>query len=239
MQTSNNHVLITGGSSGIGLALAKKFLATNNEVTIVGRNGAKLTAVKEKHPQLKIATADLTNRESLQQLVRQCPNINVLINNAGVQYEYQFADAATPVAQIDMELDTNSNGLFHLTKLYLPHLLQQPTAAIVNVSSALGIVPKESAPIYCASKAAVHVFTKSLRWQLEDSSVKVFEIIPPLVDTAMTNGRSANKISPEKLVAEFWQGWQKDQFEMRIGRVKQLFFLNRLAPKLAERMMRA
>ena len=238
MKTSNNRVLITGGSSGIGLALAKKFLSTNNEVFIVGRNEAKLTAVKEEHPQLQIASADLTNLESLKELVAQHPNINVLINNAGVQYEYPFADTTTPIDLIEHELNTNSNGLFQLTKLFLPHLMQHSSSAIVNVSSALGIVPKQSAPIYCASKAAVHAFTKSLRWQLEDSSVKVFEIIPPLVDTAMTNGRNADKIPPEALADEFWHGWQKDQFEMRIGRVKQLFFLNRLAPKIAERMMR-
>ena len=238
MKTSNNRVLITGGGSGIGLALAQRFLAAGNEVIIVGRNAEKLTAVQQAHPQIQTATADLTNLDSLKQLVDQHPKINILINNAGVQYNNDFAATDVLLDLIEMELGTNVTGLMQLTKLYLPHLLQQPEAAIINVSSALGVVPKQNAPVYTATTAAVHIFSKSLRWQLEDSPVKVFEIIPSLVDTPMTNGRNQQKISPEALVDEFWRALQKDQSEIRIGKVKQLFLLNRIAPSFAERLMR-
>lgn len=238
MKTTNNRVLITGGGSGIGLALAQQFLTAGNEVIIVGRNVEKLTAVQQAHPQIQIATADLTDLNSLQQLVKQHPDINILINNAGVQFNYDFDASEVPLDLIDLEIATNVTGLMQLTKLYLPHLRSQTDAAIVNVSSALGVVPKENAPVYCASKAAVHIFTKSLRWQLEESSVKVFEIIPALVDTPMTNGRNEQKISPQALVDEFWHAFQKDQPEVRIGKVRQLFLLNRIAPSFAERIMR-
>ena len=97
--------------------------------------------------------------------------------------------------------------------MYLPYLCTQEEAAIVNVSSALGVVPKENAPVYSASKAAVHIFSKSLRMQLETSTVKVFDLIPALVDTPMTNGRHEEKISPEALVDKFWSAFHKDQFE--------------------------
>lgn len=200
MKTTNNRVLITGGGSGIGLALAQKFLTAGNEVIIAGRDMEKLTAVQQAHPQMHIAATDLTNLNSLQQLVNQHPDINILINNAGVQFNYDFADSEAPLDLIEREIETNVTGLMQLTKLYLPHLQSQTDAAIINVSSALGVVPKEDAPVYCASKAAVHIFSKSLRWQLEASSVRVFEIIPALVDTPMTNGRHEQKISPEALV---------------------------------------
>ena len=238
MEPKNNRVLITGGGSGIGLALAKRFVQEGNEVTIVGRTLEKLLNVQHEFPQIQIATADLTDINSLKQLMLDHPQINVLINNAGVQYNYSFVDTNNTIDLIDMELGTNVTGLFQLTKLYLPYLCQQQEAAIVNVSSALGVVPKENAPVYSASKAAVHVFSKSLRMQLEESPVKVFDLIPALVDTPMTNGRHEEKISPEDLVKEFWHAFQNDQFEIRIGKVKQLFLLNRLAPHFAQKLMR-
>jgi len=159
-------------------------------------------------------------------------------SNAGVQYNYEFADSAIVPEQITTELDINLLSPLHLTKLLLPQLLNHPTAAIINVSSGLGIVPKQSAPVYCASKAALHSFTKALRWQLEGTSVRVFEIIPPIVDTAMTRGRGRGKITPEALVQEFWHDFSNDRYEMRIGKTKLLFVLQRLMPSLAERIMR-
>ncbi|GBE18310.1 putative oxidoreductase [archaeon BMS3Abin16] len=116
--------------------------------------------------------------------------------------------------------------------------MKQPEAAVINVSSALGIVPKESAPVYCATKAAIHSFSKSLRYQLEKTPVKVFEIIPSLVDTDMTRGRGKGKISPETLAKEVIKGLKKDNYEIRVGLVKILFLVNRVLPSLAERVIR-
>lgn len=238
MKTTHNTVLITGGTSGIGFALAQRFLRQGNAVIVTGTNAQKAEAVKHQFPAMTIELADMRDRQALEKLVDRYPDVNILVNNAGIQYNYDFADSAIDVEQIEVELDINLLSPLYLTKLLLPQLLNHPTAAIINISSGLGIVPKQSAPVYCASKAALHSFTKALRWQLEASSVRVFEVIPPIVDTAMTQGRGRGKISPEALVEEFWRDFSRDRFEMRIGKTKLLFTLQRLMPSFAERIMR-
>lgn len=238
MKTTHNTVLITGGTSGIGLALAKRFLREGNKVIITGTNAAKAEEIKRQVPMLTIELADMRDRQALDELASNYSEVNILINNAGIQYNYEFADPGIAPKHMEIELDINLVSPLYLTKLFLPQLLRQPTAAIVNVSSGLGIVPKQSAPVYCASKAALHSFTKSLRWQLEGSSVKVFEIIPPIVDTAMTQARGRGKISPEALVEEFWTDFARNRYEIRIGKTKLLFVLQRLMPAIAERIMR-
>jgi uncharacterized oxidoreductase len=238
VDTTHNTVLITGGTSGIGFALAQRFLRQGNTVIVTGTNVQKAEAVKHQFPAMTIELADMRDRQALEKLVHRYPDVNILVNNAGIQYNYDFANSAIDIEQIEVELDINLLSPLYLTKLLLPQLLNHPTAAIINVSSGLGIVPKQSAPIYCASKAALHSFTKALRWQLEKTSVRVFEIIPPIVDTAMTQGRGRGKITPEALVEEFWRDFSQDRFEMRIGKTKLLFALQRLMPSLAERIMR-
>ncbi len=238
MRTTHHTVLITGGTSGIGLALAKRFLKQENAVIVTGTNPPKADAVKRELPALTVELADMRDRHALEKLVCRYPDINILVNNAGIQYNYEFADPAIAPEHITTELDINLLAPLYLTKLLLPQLLSHPTAAIINVTSGLGIVPKQSAPVYCASKAALHSFTKTLRWQLEGTSVQVFEIIPPLVDTAMTQGRGRSKITPEALVEEFWRDFKRDRYEMRIGKTKLLFVLQRLMPLLVERIMR-
>ncbi|MCY7322094.1 MAG: SDR family NAD(P)-dependent oxidoreductase [Phormidesmis sp. CAN_BIN36] len=223
----------------IGFALAQRFLREGNAVIVTGTNAEKAEAVKNQLPNITIALADMRDRLALDKLVYSYPDVNILINNASVQYNYDFADPAIAIEQIETELDINLLSPLYLTKLFLPQLLRHPTAAIINVSSGLGIVPKQSAPIYCASKAALHSFTKTLRWQLEATSVRVFEIIPPMVDTAMTRGRGRDKIKLETLVEEFWRNFSQDRYEMRIGKTKLLFVLQRLMPTLAERIMRS
>ncbi len=186
MNPSHNTVLITGGTSGIGLALAKRFLKESNRVIITGRSQERLARVQAELPEAMVQCADLNDPQTLEQLAGCCADVNILINNAGIQLNYEFADQSMPTHAIESELQTNLLGPLLLIKLMLPNLLARESAAIVNVSSGLGIVPKQSAPVYCASKAGLHVFTKALRWQLENTYIKVFEIIPPLVDTPMS-----------------------------------------------------
>lgn len=238
MNTSNNIVIITGGTAGIGLAFAKKFLDNGNHVIITGRDREKLERVQADFPGLVTQVADMNRFEDVEKLAQRFTDTNILINNAGVQYNYDFADPAIPLDYVKTELQTNLVGPLLLIRLMLQQLMTKKTAAIVNVSSGLGIVPKQSAPVYCGSKAGLHLFTKSLRWQLEDSNIKVFEVIPPIVDTDMTRGRGKGKISAEALVEEFWNGFQNDKYEMAIGRTKLLIFINRFLPKLADRIMR-
>ncbi|MEW5817063.1 MAG: SDR family oxidoreductase [Spirochaetota bacterium] len=238
MKTTNNIVLITGGSSGIGFALAKKFLKENNSVIITGRNKDKLAKIRNDFPDIKTEIADMTHPFMLEQLVKKYMDVNILINNAGIQYNYNFVDQNNSPDLIETEFHTNLIGPIYLIKLFLPQLLSKEIAAIINVSSGLGLVPKQSAPVYCGTKAGLHIFTKSLRWQLESTNIKVFEIIPSLVDTAMTKGRESGKISPEELVDEFCKKFKCDSYEILIGKVKLLYVINRFLPSLAERIMR-
>lgn len=159
-----------------------------------------------------------------------------MINDAGIQNIVPVLESTTH--DIEYELDVNVLAPVRLSRTFLPLLLRRKAAAIVNVPSGLALVPKQTAAMYCASKAALHNFTKALRWQLEGTSVKVFEVLPPIVDTAMTAGRGRAKLSPDRLAEEFWAGWQQDRFEMRIGLVKQFALLYRLAPSVVERLVR-
>lgn len=243
---SGNTVLITGGSSGIGLALAKRFLQHGNRVIITGRTAEKLAKVQADYPEMMTEVANMNDLETLQKLVNRYPEVNILINNAGIQYNYDFVDLTVPIEWIETELQTNLMAPLQLIKLMLPQLLMKPKAAIVNVSSGLGIVPKQTAPVYCGSKAGLHIATKALRWQLEATSVKVFEVIAPLVDTPMTAGRGKGKITPDALVDEFWESFShvwhnftaQHCQEIPIGKTKLLLVIQRWLPKLAEKILR-
>lgn len=236
MNPTSHRVLITGGATGIGFALAAKFHAFGNHVILAGRSEAALSKAAGALPGSEICVADVSRAEDREQLVALFPNITVLVNNAGIQSNIPIVEAAP--ADIEHELHVDFLGPVLLARAYLPQLLRQPSAAIVNVSSALAIVPKKSAAIYCASKAALHSFSKVLRWQLEGTNVRVFELLPPTVDTAMTAGRGRGKISPTRLADHFWEAFKADRYEIGIGQTKLLAWINRLAPAVAERIMR-
>lgn len=242
MTTSGNTVLITGGSSGIGLALAKRFLYYKNTVIITGRDQTKLEQIKNEFPDMITFAGDLTDRNIVEQLVsfveQKHPGLNILVNNAAVQYNYSFTDESDLMYKIDYEISVNLVTPLKLTGLFLPLLLKNKNSAVVNISSGLFIAPKKSAPVYCATKSALHSFTKTLRYQLENTNTKVFEIIPALIDTPMTAGRGKSKISPEQLTDEFFRNFSSGKFESYIGKTKLLKLINRFSPKLAEKIMK-
>ena len=238
MRLTENTVLITGGGSGIGSALAERLLARNNRVLICGRDPAKLNAAVQRHAGMVALRCDLTSRTDAAALVaaieKDYPGLNILINNAGIQLNYGFLDGADHADHIDAEMDANFTAHARLTSALLPVLSRQTEAAIVNVSSALSLVPKQSAPIYCASKAAMHIFTEALRYQMEGTAIKVFEIVPALVDTAMTAGRGRGKISPAALADEALRALERDRLFIKIGKTKILFALHRCLPAVAK-----
>lgn len=242
MLLTGNTVLITGGSSGIGLALAKRFLSLKNKVIITGRDQKKLDQIKNEYPEIEVFVGDLTNQNSLEELVlfieHQHADLKILINNAAVQYTYNFIDEPNPLNKIMYEVSTNLTAPLKLTSLILPVLLKNQSGAIVNVSSALFIAPKKSASVYCATKAALHSFSKTLRYQLEHTGINVFEIIPALVETPMTAGRGKSKLLPEQLVDEFLKDFQANRFESYIGKTKLLKIVQRLSPRIADRIMK-
>jgi uncharacterized oxidoreductase len=226
MKTTGNTILITGGTSGIGLALAEEFIKEGNKVIITGRRAERLDAIREKHAGIITKVSDLadaTERTKLAEWIKEYhPKTNILINNAGVQL---VIDLKTPVdlSRVNAEMETNFIAPLHLASLFVPMLMDKEDAAIMNVTSGLAFVPIAQMPVYCASKAAMHSLTLSLRYQLKDTGIKVFEIAPPSVDTELGHDRRADKTKSHGgiHVAEFIAGAmvaiQGNDYEAAIG----------------------
>lgn len=242
MNLTNNTILLTGGTSGIGKALVDRFYRLNNTLIVASGSESNLENLHIEYPEISIIRCDLSDTLQVDNLISTCqqhhPNINILINNAGVQYNYQWMDENYPNPLIEKEVWINLLSPMLITQGLLPILALHPEAAIINVSSVLAVVPKQSAPVYCATKGGLHVFSQALRYQLEATAVKVFEVLPPLVDTPMTKGRGKNKMTPDQLVDEFIKNLSHNQLEMNIGKTKLLRFLKRLAPGLAYRVLK-
>ncbi len=185
MQLASNTVLVTGGASGIGLALAQRFLQAGSTVIVCGRREEKLEEARTKHPVLKTYVCDLSKEKQREKLLRwamkEFPRLNVLVNNAGIQRRVRILGDKWSATH--EEIAINLEAPLHLTSLFIPHLMKQERPAILNVTSGLAFSPIASVPIYCATKAALHSFTLSLRHQLAGTPVQVIEIIPPAVNT--------------------------------------------------------
>ncbi len=242
MKLAGNTILITGGSSGIGLALVKSFYELGNKIIIAARDIEKLNAIKKQLPKIDVVECDLTKQADIDGLVvfieQHYPNLNMLFNNAAIQYNYQFLTEPSIVNKVDYEVSANLTSTIKLCGLLLPTLLKNDNAAIVNVSSGLAISPKKSAPVYCGTKAAIHNFTKAFRYQMEGTTIKVFEILPPIVETPMTEGRGKNKITPEQLVQEFMRDFKNNKLESYIGKSKLLKFISTISPTIADKILK-
>jgi uncharacterized oxidoreductase len=241
MKPQGHTVLITGGATGIGLALAAQFLAAGNTVIICGRREAALAEAKARHPKLYTFVADVADAASREALATWVlathPTLNVLINNAGIQRRIDLKAGESALVKQGGEIETNLSAVIYLTARLLPHILQQPSGAVVQVGSGLGIVPIAAMPIYCSTKAALHTYSRCLRYQLKATAVRVFELLPPVVDTELDQGaRSArgeqNKgLSPARVAKDFWQAWLADRQLVPVGLVKLLLRMNRIAPE--------
>ncbi len=240
MQTTGHTVLITGGASGIGYAIAERLVAMNNKVIAVGRDPDKLAAAARALPGLITLSCDISRESDRLSLVRliaeQYGEVSLLVNNAGIQYQARFGEHPPSLADIHQELETNFVAAVRLSSLLIPSMLRQPEAAIVNISSGLAIAPKAGAPIYCASKAALSTFTRALRYQLESSPIRVFDVLAPLVDTDMTRGRGRGKISPQSFASAMIRGLERDRRVQHIGKTKLLYMLHRIMPSAAYRI---
>lgn len=187
MKLSGNTILITGGASGIGLAFAEQFLKEGNEVIVVGRREETLAEAKGKYSQLHTRVCDVSDEnDRIQQagwVIKEFPQINVLINNAGIQQRVNLLNAQNEWKYYQNELAINIEGPIHLSMLLIPHLMKQKEAAIMNITSGLAVQPGIWVPIYSATKAAMHSFTLTLRQQLANTNVEVVEVLPPAVNT--------------------------------------------------------
>ena len=196
MKTTDNTILITGGGSGIGRALAQAFHALGNQVVISGRNQKALDETTAANSGMKSLTVDMTVaagiRAFAERLVDEYPSLNVLINNAGVMRPENLREQGDDLSGSEATITTNLLGPIRLTAALLPHLLKQPQATVMTVSSGLAFVPMASTPTYCATKAAIHSYTQSLRYQLKDTPVAVLELVPPYVQTTLLGEHQAN-----------------------------------------------
>lgn len=242
MKLRGNTILITGGSSGIGLSMVKKFYELENQLIIVAKDKIKLENVQRLFPKVAIYSCDLSQNKEVDGLISfvklNYPKLNVLINNAGIQYNYDFFTELELSKKIIEEVAINFTSTVRLCGGLLTVLSKNNHATIVNVSSGLAIVPKKSAPVYCATKSAIHSFTKALRYQMEEHGIKVFEVLPSLVDTPMTEGRGKNKITADSLVKECIKGFEKENYEIYIGKTKLLKLIHRVSPLIAHKIMK-
>jgi uncharacterized oxidoreductase len=237
MKTTNNTILITGGSAGIGLEIAKLFSEKDNQVIITGRNQQRLD---EATSILKNATAiasDVSKEEDVSELVEKLrtefPKLNVVINNAGSAFLYNLSNSTDAFERASEEILTNYLSIIRLNERLLPILKSQEEAAIVNVSSIVAFVPGSLAT-YSASKAALHSYTQSLRIALEDTAIKVFELMPPLVDTQFSAPiGGANGISPTAVAKDLLEALEDDKYEIRVGQTEDLYQLFLSSPAKA------
>lgn len=193
MKLTGNTVLITGGGSGIGRALAEAFHRRNNKVLITGRDANKLNAVVKANPGIEARELDVTDPVAIksfaQRVTNDFPALNVLINNAGIMRAEDLTSGVTETAEVT--INTNLLGPIRLTAALLPHLQSAQRAAILTVSSGLAFVPRSLAPTYCATKAAIHSYSQTLRVQLRNTSVQVIELVPPYLQTELLNPSQA------------------------------------------------
>ncbi|NIK71572.1 SDR family NAD(P)-dependent oxidoreductase [Paenibacillus sp. BK720] len=247
MQLHSNTILITGGASGIGLELASRLSALGNTVIVSGRDQAKLDQARLQYPMLHAFPCDVTEPEAIAKLydsvTAQFPELNMLINNAGLMRKINLQRKEADLHDISREIETNLSGPVRMVNQFLPHLLKQPSAAIMNVSSALAFVPFAISPVYGATKAGIHSFTRSLRVQLKNTRVRVFELAPPLTKTTLVDAFEANDMKGStamevsELVSHVIKAMEKDQFEIRPGQSNLLKLMSRVAPNFIFKLM--
>ncbi len=223
MKLNGNTVLITGGATGIGLALAESLLKQENEVIICGRREKRLIAAQKNHPNLHITECDVSTEDGRKSLFKwvtdNFKNINILINNAGIQRAIDFTEGIKSL-EGENEITINLEALIYLSALFIPILESKEESAIINISSGLAITPLAVFPVYCATKAGVHTFTQCLRYQLSKTSIKVFEVLPPIVDTELNmeyrdkRGTGNRGIKSDKCAAAIIKGLANDEFEI-------------------------
>ena len=231
MKLEGNTILITGGANGIGFELSKELQKRGNTVIVTGRSQEKLERAKRQIPELHIVQSDVSRISDIESLftkvTHEFPALNVLINNAGVMRSINLHKEEGSLEDLTSEIDTNLKGPIRMVRKFLPQLKKMDSAAFV---------PLPIAPIYCATKAAIHSFSLSLRAQLKNTKVKVFEIAPPATQTDLLgefdsedmSGASIMKV--DDMVRASLKGLENDQFEIRPGQSNQLRFMSRLAP---------
>ena len=238
MKLENNTVLITGGSSGVGLELAQRLIQLNNKVLICGSSLEKLERAKAQMPSIDYLACDLSEEDSPSQLFKWVkenhPTCNVLVNNAAITHTLDFHDTPDILEVAKKEMQVNLMAPIELTKLFTPLLEQNPNPAVINITSGLVYSPRAIYPFYNATKAALHSFTQVLRIQSSKRNLDVIEILLPAVNTPWHKGNPPKIAIPvEKAVDGMLKGLRKGETEIRVAGVKILYALFRIAPSFA------
>jgi uncharacterized oxidoreductase len=207
MKIAGNTILITGGGSGIGRGLAEQFHALGNQVILAGRRRQLLEETAARNAGMRFIVLDVGDADSIAaaalKLAKEYPALNVLVNNAGIMRQENLHAQPSDLADAEATVRTNLLGPIRLTAALLPQLRRQTYSAVMNVSSGLAFVPLVYTPTYCATKAAIHSYTQSLRYQLKSTSTEVLELIPPYVATELSNGANDPRAMPlEQFIAE-------------------------------------
>ncbi|MES2072722.1 MAG: SDR family NAD(P)-dependent oxidoreductase [Pseudomonadota bacterium] len=226
MKLSGNTIFITGGTSGIGRALAEALHKLDNQVIISGRRKALLDEVTAANPGMKAVELDMESPESIKavsaQLIADFPALNVLVNNAGVMH-LDNAAAAVDEQMMQATITTNLMGPIRLTGALIEHLKKQSSSTVINVSSVLGFVPMAVSAVYSSTKAALHSYTMSLRWKLKDTSVRVLELSPPWVQTDLLDSKEEPRAMPlAEFIAETIDVLGTDTDEVLVERAKDM-----------------
>lgn len=241
MELKNSTILITGGTSGIGLAFVKQLTEIGANVIVTGRKLDALDETKKQFPKVHTFQSDVSNPKGIEQLYKdvtqQFPDLNIIINNAGLMRLIDLQDTSLDLENINREVATNLTGTIQMVHQFLPHLLTKESAGIVNVSSGIAFMSYSSAPIYSAAKAGVRAYTQALRLQLEDTNVNVFEMIPPGVKTNLQNEwiKQPNQnmmMTADKVVAVAIDGILKDKEELKPFLIRIIKFASRLTPNV-------
>jgi uncharacterized oxidoreductase len=244
MKLTGRTILITGGSAGIGLAFALRFLELVNQVIVTGRRPSVLDELKANYPKLHTIQSDVADPAQIALLARRVkagyPKLDVLMNNAGIMLHKNLKVPAADLEGLMAEVNINVGGVIRMTSAFID-ILAANQGTVINVSSALAFVPLPSAPIYSATKAAVHAYTQSLRFQLEETGVEVIDLMPPAVKTDLTaelsEGEGIALMTTGELIKQSFAGFKAGKLEIRPGQSNQLAFLRRLAPDFINRQL--
>jgi uncharacterized oxidoreductase len=241
MELSNRHIVVTGGTSGIGRELVRQ-LHAGNRLAVVARNAGRLDELRSELPGVLTFQADLARPGEVEAAARWADEalgrIDVLINNAAVQHTPRLTDPDFEADSIGEEVAVNFTALCTLTARLLPAMQHSGPAAILNVNSGLALAPKTTSAVYCATKSAMDGFSRSLRYQLEGTNVRVLQAFLPLVDTGMTTGRGKGKLSADFAARQIILGLAREIRDHDIGKVRILRAVLRLSPVLGRRIMK-
>ena len=237
MDLKNKKVLLTGGTAGIGRALARQMKAKGAEVTVTGRDPKRLAAMRDEG--FQVLTANLSDANGVDALIAEwgAKELDLLVNNVGYEVVHDFRNGGADPDAIDTSVYTNFQAPVRLIAGLMQNLRRQGKATILNVTSGLSLAPASGTPLYCGTKSAFRFYTMGLREQVREFGIHVVEALPPVVDTQAHEGKTYKKMPPEECARQILIAVERDRNEANIGDVKMLRILESISPALMRRMV--